>query len=163
MPKAHKFDGQPWWDDGEHPLHSEDGRRYEHRIDYERLPIHTELIYGFDLYGVWSGNPNERLKARRRLWRRLRTGFYDRNNPKGPDAPRRDNEGVPRCGAKCRDGHACRSRAVKNPVTGKRVRCRMHGGRSPGPRTAEGKVRSLAALARGRMARARNCCLKRQD
>jgi hypothetical protein len=39
-----------------------------------------------------------------------------------------------RCGAKCRDGHACLMRVVP----GKR-RCRLHGGMSTGPRTEAGR------------------------
>ena len=45
----------------------------------------------------------------------------------------------PRCGAKRRDGEPCRGAAMVNG------RCRMHGGRSTGPRTAEGKARIAAA------------------
>jgi hypothetical protein len=58
----------------------------------------------------------------------------------------------PRCGARCRDGHACQSRAVPD-ASGFYVangRCRLHGGLSTGARTPEGKGRVLAALARGR-------------
>lgn len=50
-----------------------------------------------------------------------------------------------RCHARCRDGHACRAPAVKG-----RRRCKLHGGLSTGPRTPEGKVRALAALASAR-------------
>lgn len=62
----------------------------------------------------------------------------------------------PRCGAKCRDGRACRAAAVWRagdpaPLNG---RCRMHGGLSTGPRTAEGRARSLAGAAKGRATRA---------
>src|SRR3954451_11684027 len=42
----------------------------------------------------------------------------------------------PRCGARCRDGERCRSAGMANG------RCRMHGGPSTGPRTAEGLERS---------------------
>jgi hypothetical protein len=45
----------------------------------------------------------------------------------------------PRCGAKCRDGHPCKGPAM---LAG---RCRIHGGRSTGPRTAEGLERSRKA------------------
>ena len=38
----------------------------------------------------------------------------------------------PRCGARTRSGNPCRSPAMPNG------RCRMHGGASTGPRTAEG-------------------------
>jgi hypothetical protein len=56
-----------------------------------------------------------------------------------------------RCGARTRNGKPCRNMVVNNPHTGKPSnRCRMHGGYSTGPRTAEGKAASLAALARGR-------------
>ena len=48
------------------------------------------------------------------------------------------------CGALCRSGERCASR----PVYGMR-RCRMHGGASTGPKTAEGRARSVANLRRG--------------
>ena len=45
------------------------------------------------------------------------------------------------CGAKCRDGHACRAR-VCNRDDGRRARrCRLHGGLSTGPRSIEGRER----------------------
>jgi hypothetical protein len=48
---------------------------------------------------------------------------------------------APRCGACCkRTGLACRGPAMPNG------RCRFHGGRSTGPRTAAGKANSLAAV-----------------
>lgn len=163
MPKAHKFDGMPWWDDEDSPMHDADGNRLSYRIDYERIPLHRELWSGYGLYGAWSGDLAVRLRARKKLWRRLRTGFYERNEPRAPSVPGNVKQRVPRCGAKCRDGHACRARAVKNPVTGKRTRCRMHGGKSPGPNTQDGRARSLEALARGRETRRRNCCAKRRS
>ena len=49
------------------------------------------------------------------------------------------------CGARCRDGHACRAPRVPG-----RRRCRMHGGLSTGPRTPEGMARALEALRRPR-------------
>ena len=45
-----------------------------------------------------------------------------------------------RCHAKTRKGTPC-----QNPVVTGRNRCRMHGGDSTGPRTAEGKARVAAA------------------
>jgi hypothetical protein len=45
-----------------------------------------------------------------------------------------------RCRAKTRKGTPC-----QNPVVTGRSRCRMHGGKSTGPRTAEGKARAAAA------------------
>lgn len=52
------------------------------------------------------------------------------------------------CGARCRDGHACRA-----PVVRGRRRCRRHGGASTGPRTVEGMARALGALVRVNAAR----------
>ena len=46
---------------------------------------------------------------------------------------------APRCGACTRAGTACRQPAMKNG------RCRFHGGKSTGPRTAAGLARSRAA------------------
>jgi hypothetical protein len=46
---------------------------------------------------------------------------------------------APRCGAKTRRGKACQAPAMPNG------RCRMHGGASTGPRTAEGLARSKRA------------------
>jgi hypothetical protein len=46
---------------------------------------------------------------------------------------------APRCGARTRAGECCRQPAMRNG------RCRMHGGRSTGPRTAEGRARCAAA------------------
>jgi hypothetical protein len=51
----------------------------------------------------------------------------------------------PLCGARCRDGHACRA-----PALIWKTRCRMHGGPSTGARTPEGKAKVLACLAAGR-------------
>ena len=45
-----------------------------------------------------------------------------------------------RCLAKTRQGTPC-----QNPVVADRNRCWMHGGRSTGPRTVEGTVRTIAA------------------
>jgi len=45
-----------------------------------------------------------------------------------------------RCLAKTRRGMPC-----QNPVVTDRNRCRMHGGKSTGPRTSEGKARVIAA------------------
>ena len=45
-----------------------------------------------------------------------------------------------RCLAKTRRGTPCQKAAITE-----RNRCRLHGGRSTGPRTAEGKARVIAA------------------
>ena len=67
-------------------------------------------------------------------------------------------DNAPRCGAKTRGGTPCRTAAMPNG------RCRMHGGKSTGPRTPEGIQRirasrtkhgrySAAAIAHRRKAR----------
>lgn len=60
-------------------------------------------------------------------------------------APKR--RGRQACGAKCRDGHACRAPAVWDKLTNqpRNGRCKLHGGKSTGPRTAEGKARIAEA------------------
>jgi hypothetical protein len=45
---------------------------------------------------------------------------------------------APRCGAKTRSGCMCKAAAMPNG------RCRMHGGKSTGPRTTEGLARLRA-------------------
>jgi hypothetical protein len=52
----------------------------------------------------------------------------------GPDWPGQ------RCLAKTRKGTPCQNPAIKE-----RSRCKLHGGKSTGPRTAEGKARAAAA------------------
>jgi len=64
---------------------------------------------------------------------RLRRGRLKNGNPSG------DYLAAPRCGACTRAGAACRQPAMKNG------RCRFHGGKSTGPRTADGLARSRAA------------------
>ena len=49
---------------------------------------------------------------------------------------------APRCGARTRLGAACGQPAMAN------ARCRLHGGKSTGPRTAEGVERLRAARTR---------------
>ena len=63
----------------------------------------------------------------------------------GPDWPGR------RCGAKTRAGGVC-----QNPAIGGRNRCKLHGGRSTGPKTEAGKARVIAVHWKdGRRSRAR--------
>ena len=52
-----------------------------------------------------------------------------------------------KCGARTRAGGHCKAPGRTNG------RCRMHGGLSTGPKTPEGRKRSLEALARGRAKR----------
>lgn len=51
-----------------------------------------------------------------------------------------DPDSAPRCGAKTRGGTPCRQAAMRG-----RLRCRMHGGASTGPRTVEGMERMRAS------------------
>jgi hypothetical protein len=62
-----------------------------------------------------------------------RRGWLRNGNPPGDlSTPRR-------CGARTRRGSKCRAPGMRNG------RCRLHGGASTGPRTAEGLARSRAA------------------
>jgi len=56
-----------------------------------------------------------------------RRGWLKNNNPPG------DPSKAPRCGAKTRQKTSCRAPAMSNG------RCRMHGGKSTGPKTPEGR------------------------
>ena len=59
------------------------------------------------------------------------------------------------CGAETRAGYPCRGVPVyRSPSKPGRARCRMHGGRSTGPRTDAGRV-AIAASNRGRAGRER--------
>jgi hypothetical protein len=67
----------------------------------------------------------------------------------------------PRCGARTRGGTPCQSPAMPNG------RCRMHGGASAGPRTADGigrirKARMKHGLYSAEMARMRGACAEMQ-
>ena len=65
--------------------------------------------------------------------RATRRGWLKNNNLPG------DPNTAPRCGARTRKGTPCRGPAMPNG------RCRMHGGKSTGPRTPEGLERSRKA------------------
>ncbi len=71
-----------------------------------------------------------------------------KNNP--PTTRKKDR---PKCGAKTRAGGKCQAPAVWDKAKDKprNGRCRMHGGLSTGPKTPEGKARSLACLKRTRV------------
>ena len=63
----------------------------------------------------------------------MRRGPLRNGNPAG------DPAGAARCGARTRGGSPCQGPVMPNG------RCRMHGGASTGPRTAEGMARMRAA------------------
>src|SRR5579872_2703699 len=69
----------------------------------------------------------------------MNRGILKHGNPAG------DPSTAPRCGAKTRNGGACRAPAMQNPKTGRYTRCRMHGGCSTGPRTRKGLERCRKA------------------
>lgn len=78
---------------------------------------------------------------------RVRVRYGVRKRPLPPPKASR-----PRCGARTREGTPCQAPVVwdyknRKPRNG---RCRMHGGLSTGPKTAEGRQRSLACLRKGR-------------
>ena len=64
----------------------------------------------------------------------LRRGWLKNGNPPG------DFSKAPRCGAKNRRGVPCQCPAMANG------RCRLHGGLSTGPKTAEGIARIRRAV-----------------
>lgn len=64
----------------------------------------------------------------------MNRGWLMHGNPPG------DPSEAPRCGARTRENQPCRAPAVRG-----KERCRMHGGRSTGPRTPEGRERSTRA------------------
>ncbi len=81
-----------------------------------------------------------------------RPGCFNREDGINLTSPERafpnlhgDPNAAPRCGARTRAGGVCRQPAMPNG------RCRLHGGKSTGPRTAEGLRRSRTArLVHGR-------------
>ena len=60
----------------------------------------------------------------------------------------------PRCGSRTRKDTPCQAPAVWDKANDKprNGRCRLHGGLSTGPKTEEGRRRSLEALRRGHAA-----------
>lgn len=66
----------------------------------------------------------------------------ERASNSGNKAPRKRRH--PCCEARTRSGALCRA-----PGIGRGGRCKLHGGKSSGPKTPEGKERSLAAMQAG--------------
>lgn len=93
---------------------------------------------------------HERQKGRIGGWapQRFREAFENAGitAPKTPckvaflSAENSSNLTRPMCGAKTRKGTPCKAR----PIPG-RARCKLHGGCSTGPKTAEGRARIVAA------------------
>lgn len=100
-------------------------------------------------------------RSRRRgpvpVWRKSlaadRRGRLANGNPAG------DFLKAPRCGARTRGGGCCLQPAMRGPRGG--GRCRLHGGKSTGPRTAQGRARSASARLRHGACRAEVIALQR--
>jgi hypothetical protein len=61
------------------------------------------------------------------------------------------------CGARTRAGYPCRGIPVfRPPGTPGRARCRLHGGKSTGPRTPEGRARIAESNRRRATSRAKS-------
>lgn len=155
---AEKVDWAKWWNELPSQFRS-DGTRYQHRIDYFNIPIPDDALYDPALQALYLSGHATRLICRKKLWRRIRDGYYhpDRpeHEPKAWDDYGQKKE-VPKCGAKTRKGHACRNKAAINPHTGKQgSKCKFHGGHSTGPRTEQGKQKSVANLTKAHQNRAK--------
>ena len=87
----------------------------------------------------------------RSLWRLLAKLQRWENDARIRNRKRTPKSDRPRCGARCRDGHACQAQAVWDRTRGiiRNGRCRMHGGLSTGPKTPEGKRRSREGASKG--------------
>jgi hypothetical protein len=97
---------------------------------------------------TWQATPEQRRALRR--WRRRHARFAVRWRQRYGDlipVPLAPCPPVPLlglgCGAATRSGGVC-----KNPALLPAGRCRMHGGRSTGPTSVEGKARVAAAARR---------------
>ena len=115
------------------------------------MPPLTRARYGVLLYNEKRHVLHEVLRGWVILlgmgyWYDAPTGTMRRTS-KPTRVPKKER---PLCGARCRSGRPCRSRVV---VDGGRLRhrCRLHGGLSTGPKTAEGRAR-IAAAQRSRWA-----------
>jgi hypothetical protein len=100
------------------------------------------LSAGVRVSGAYLGHEGARCRPRGEgaEWRRSAmnptrngVGWLKNGNPPG------DYATAPRCRAMTRDRTTCRGPAMRNG------RCRMHGGKSTGPRTPEGLERSRRA------------------
>jgi len=130
----------------------------------QRTPPRADAGDGLDrVFEVFAATPARArvghgvTHARARTYERVEAPAVPAPLPRAPARLRVD--GAPRkaerplCGARCRsrDGAPCRARVVVDrDARGRprvRKRCRMHGGLSTGPKTAEGWVRTREGLA----------------
>jgi hypothetical protein len=66
----------------------------------------------------------------------------------GRPEPGRRKDPMKLCLARTRRGTPCQAPAMRNAYSGRRLRCRWHGGSSTGPRTPEGRAKAAAAVTR---------------
>ena len=101
----------------------------DHAATDGRVEPGHDVLYG----DTAATTPMGKVAAEDPIQREKVPGPLRNGNPRGnPNL-------APRCGAKTRVGCPCKSPAMGNG------RCRMHGGASTGPKTAEGKARISAA------------------
>jgi hypothetical protein len=139
-------------DGGENPLHREtvavgagpkrmagSSPGHDGGKGWGKEPMHRETAAGDAalerMAGSAPGHDAEREAGKKPMHRG--TGPLRNGNPRGnPNL-------APRCGARTRAGCPCKAPALRG-----RLRCRMHGGASTGPRTEAGMARLRAARTR---------------
>jgi len=101
------------------------GKGAQQKVIVEHVHIHEG---GQAVVGHIESKPRGRgmIKKNKAKPREKRRGWLKYNNPPG------DFMKAPRCGAKTRKGMPCRAPSMKNG------RCRLHGGKSTGPKSPEG-------------------------
>jgi hypothetical protein len=110
------------------------GKATEQKVTVEHVHVHEG---GQAIVGAVSTNRGRELNAiSKPTPHEKRRGWLKNGNRPG------DFSKAPRCGAKTRRGVPCKCPAMKNG------RCKLHGGRSTGPKTAEGRERICRAATR---------------
>ena len=101
-------------------------------------------------FAAWLAEARRVAAQRRKDWKAEKARRWHAAHPPQPLRPSKEER--PRCGARTRAGGRCQARALWHPgeLAPRNGRCRMHGGLSTGPRTEEGRRRSVEAGARGR-------------
>lgn len=111
--------------------------------DFQAIPTEVDKVRALELIGRHLGMFGGSGTPGRGGLRRAMAAFL----VEVAEAQERRSEreaAAQRCGAKTRAGKACRC-----CVEPGKNRCRFHGGKSTGPRTPEGRARSMAALQAG--------------
>jgi hypothetical protein len=114
------------------------GKTRQQKVIVEHVHVHhggQAIVGTVTAAGRTGGAKQEGVAMKRRITPQAkRRGWLKNGNPTG------DFSKAPRCGAKTRRGSPCRCPAMKNG------RCRLHGGLSTGPKTAEGIERIRRAV-----------------